>query len=87
MIVLAVLVHNISNAHHHYSPSDADPSRNVDSLRGRYTQGYVVMSEIVFLLKGLTRLKPSDRNVPIISIQKMANDFKYVVWVVAILIR
>eukprot|EP00750_Incisomonas_marina_P027930 INCI6285.1.p1 GENE.INCI6285.1~~INCI6285.1.p1 ORF type:complete len:373 (-),score=50.66 INCI6285.1:493-1611(-) len=43
----------------------------------KYTRGYLVMSEIVFLLKGLTKLKPSDRNVPIISIQKVANDFKY----------
>ena len=35
-------------------------------------QGYVCQSEIVFLMKGLT----PARIVPIISIQKMANDFE-----------
>ena len=39
----------------------------------KYTQGYVCQSEIVFLMKGLT----PTRIVPIISIQKMANDFEH----------
>ena len=50
-------------------------------LRGpcleKYTRGYVCQSEIVFCMKGLTRMQVTDPTLPVISIQKMANTYKF----------